>query len=190
MAGIILVRHAMPEVEPGVSSSLWRLGERAKEDCVLLAHALPAQLARTVYASDRPKVMETAGVIALRRGLEVRADSRLAEVDQSAAGWIEGDYREVAMRYLATGESPGWEPRELVVRRFGEGIGEALAAAVDDPGEVVVVNHGLAMSLWVASQTTIDVVEWWRALTFPDGWRLDLKSGGLEQVFRAGMAPE
>ena len=83
--GLIIVRHAMPEVVPGVSSTLWQLGKSAKEGCVLLAHALTGPLASPVLTSGQPKVDETAAIIALRRGLATRVDRRVREVEQPAA---------------------------------------------------------------------------------------------------------
>ena len=185
--GLILVRHAMPEVVRGVSSKLWALGEHAREDCVLLAHALPAGLAPVVYASEQPKARETAAVIALRRGLSVVTDRRFAEVDQGDR-WIEDDYRVVAARYLGGFDEPGWEPRASVVVRFTSAVDDALA--VNTAGDLVVVSHGLAMSLYLASAATIDLVPFWRPLTFPDAWRLDLQTKSLARVFAGGLTGE
>jgi broad specificity phosphatase PhoE len=191
VTGIILVRHAMPEVAPGVSSTLWELGEAALEDCVLLAHALPEALAPRVFTSHQPKVKQTAGVLALRRGLEVVEDARLREVEQGP-GWIE-DYRSAAAGYLRqgrAGETADWERRERVVERFAAGVDAAIAVSGGSAGDVVIVNHGLAMSLWLGSRTGIDLVPFWRALTFPDAWRLDMATDGLSHLWLGGRAAE
>jgi broad specificity phosphatase PhoE len=176
----------MPEIQKGVPSSRWRLAKSSSEDCVLLAHALPKALAPVVYHSDMPKAAETALVIAMRRGLRTARDGRLSEVDQSASGWLE-DYDAAAMRYLETGESPGWEPREAVALRIGEAIDDALALHPED-GDVVFVGHGLAPTLWLHARKRFgDIAAFWRALTLPDAWRLDLETGELERV--AGRLP-
>ncbi|MCZ7579052.1 MAG: histidine phosphatase family protein [Chloroflexi bacterium] len=191
MTGIILVRHAMPEVVPGVLSTMWELGEAALEDCVLLAHALPQELAATVFTSHQPKVKQTAGVLALRRGLEVREDERLREAGQGP-GWID-DYRAAAASYLrsgSVGETADWEPRERVVERFAAGVEAAIAANSRSAGDVVIVNHGLAMSLWLASRAGIDLVPFWQGLTFPDAWRLDLETGAVRHLWMGGRAAE
>ena len=173
----------MPEIQKDVPSSRWRLTESSKEDCVLLAHALPAKLAPVIYHSDQLKAAETALVIALRRGLQMVRDTRLAEVDQSASGWLD-DYESVAMRYLETGESPGWEPQPSVVARMDAAVGDALAAQPDD-GAVVLVGHGLAPTLWLHSRSPFDdIAAFWRGLTLPDAWQLDLESGELARVER------
>ncbi len=184
--GVILIRHALPEVIRGLSSKLWALSESAKEDCVLLAHALPPDLAPMVLSSGQPKVDETAAVIALRRGLRVHVDPRVAEVDQPDA-WFDGDYRAVAADYLRGANPHGWEGPEAVATRFAAAVEEALAA--NETGDLVVVDHGLALSLYLASNVAIDLVPFWQALTFPDAWRLDLEAGTVERLFSAGLPP-
>ncbi len=187
----------MPEVVPGVSSTLWRLGDAAKADCVLLAHALPRPLASPVLTSGQPKADETAAIVALRRGLTTRVDQRVREVEQPAAAWFEGDYRAVAAAYLARDNRNGWEDPEQVAARFTAAVDEALAAPGE--GDIVVVNHGLAMSLYLSTlrpvvrdgvrKAAFDLVPFWRALTFPDAWRYDPASNALERAWNAGLAP-
>ena len=179
MSAVILVRHALPEVKQGLSSKLWELSDASREDCVLLAHALPPVSA--VWSSDELKARQTADVLGLRLGLPVEVDSGFAEVDRP--GVWDRDYREVAEGYLSGADEPGWEPREAVVARFGATIARATRVAA---GDVVVVNHGLAMSLWVASVAGIDLVTWWRELTFPDAWRVEVEAGSVERLWMGG----
>jgi Histidine phosphatase superfamily (branch 1) len=96
-AGVIFVRHAMPEIVRYIPSTLWRLSESAKEDCVLLAHALPANLASPVLTSGQPKVDETAAIVAFRRGLQVRVDPRVRETEEPPK-WFDGDFRALVAR--------------------------------------------------------------------------------------------
>lgn len=171
----------MPEVKPGVASKLWALGESSREDCVLLAHALPPEIS-AIYSSEEPKAKETADVLGLRLGLPVDVDTRFGEVDRPQV-W-DRDYREVAAAYLAGREEPGWEARSAVVTRFGGAVRQALAAASAD---VIVATHGLAMTLWVGAAVGLeDPVPWWRELTFPDAWRVDLETGSVERLWMGG----
>jgi broad specificity phosphatase PhoE len=183
---LILVRHAMPEVTPGVSPKLWALGDSAGEDCVLLAHALPGDLAPTVWTSSERKAEQTAGIIAMRRGLQVEMDDAFGEVDRPAE-WVE-DHRALAAAYLAGVEHPGWEPRAHVRRRFADAIDRAFAATPGD-GDIVVVNHGMALSLYLELVARVDIVAFWQALTFPDAWRLEPATGELSRVYSGAPAP-
>ncbi len=184
MTGIVLVRHAMPNVERGVASRLWTLSEASREDCVLLAHALPEPVS-AIWSSDEPKARETADVLALRLGLLVQIDHAFAEVDRPEI-W-DRDYREVAAAYLRGTIEPGWEAREAVIRRFSEGVARATQHTTRD---IVVVNHGLALSLWLSTQLQIDIEPWWRALTLPDAWRFEPATGALEHLWLGGASAE
>jgi len=180
---VILVRHAMPEVQPGVASTLWGLSESSREDCVLLAHALPPGIS-AIWSSDERKANETADVLGLRLGLPVHMDARFAEVDRPPV-W-DRDYREVAAAYLAGTREAGWEKPESVAKRFAAGIESALAAT---NGDILVVNHGLAMTLWLNTAVKLEnPVSWWQSLTFPDAWRLDLEAQALARTWMAGRA--
>lgn len=135
---------------------------------------------------SQPKAERTAAVIALRRGLTVVTDEAFREVDKPEE-WFDNDddYRATAAGYLREGGRAGWEEPAAVARRFGDAVDRALAA--NPSGNLVVVNHGMAVSLYLASKTTIDLVPFWRALTFPDSWRLDLETGELVRLFEDGI---
>lgn len=186
--GIILVRHAMPEVAPGVAPALWGLSEPAGEDCVLVAHALPAELAPSIHTSGERKAEQTAAILGMRLGLTLTIDPRLGEVDRPGE-WVE-DHRAMAAAYLAGTNHPGWEPRDAVVARFATAVGDALVLEHESAGDIVVVNHGMALSLYLAHATGIETVTFWQALTFPDAWRFDLGSGELTHLYSGASAPD
>ena len=182
---VILVRHAMPELVRGVASKLWGLGESSREDCVLLAHALPPGIT-AIWSSSERKARETADVLALRLGPQVQVDDRFGEVDRPTL-W-DRDYQEVAAGYVGGFDEPGWESREAVVRRFGEPVDAARSRAT---GDILIVNHGMAMTLWLANAISLpDPVAWWRNLTFPDAWRVDLEAGTLDHFWPGGAPAE
>jgi broad specificity phosphatase PhoE len=181
---LILVRHAMPEIVPGVASSLWGLSGAAREDCVILAHRLALPPGGCIFSSSERRASETADVLALRLGREVVVDDAFGEVDRP---WEDGDYGDRAGRYLAGDAHPGWEPRPQVVERFSRGVDRA--AERTSGADIVIVTHGQALSLYLASRTSIDVVAFWRALTLPDAWTLDLTSGQLSRLYETGRPP-
>ena len=152
---MILVRHAMPEVVPGVAPHLWELGPEGRAAARDLAGRLEGV---RVVTSDEPKALQTAEEIAAAHGAELVVDPRLREAARPAA-WDQA-YHETARRYLAGEALEGWEPHADVVERFG-------AAARGD----IVVTHGLALTLWLAVRGWVgESVEFWEALTFPDAY--------------------
>jgi broad specificity phosphatase PhoE len=145
---VILVRHAMPELDPAVPHHDWHLGEAGRAAARELAARLPRDA--RVVSSDEPKARETAEEI----GLPFRLDARLREVARPAV-WRD-DYRAIARRYVAGETLDGWEPHDAVIARLR-------AAATAD----IVVTHGLAMTVFLGQD-----VAFWEELKFPDAWRV------------------
>lgn len=175
----------MPVPVPGFAPRLWQLDDASREDCVLLAHALPENLAPAVYSSDETKAASTADVIALRRGHQREIDPRFGEVDRGPE-WVE-DHRAAVTRYLSGTDFGSFEPHPHVVAHVTAAVEAALLAY--PRGDLVVATHGQAMTLYLASRTNIDPVPFWNALTLPDAWRLDLDTNALTHVFGAGTQP-
>jgi broad specificity phosphatase PhoE len=152
---VILVRHALPEVVPGVPPRLWELGESGRASARALAQRLTGA---QIVSSDEPKAFQTAEAIAAHLGAEMAVDHRLGEVRRPEE-WDDA-YRDHARSYLAGETLAGWEPREAVVARV-------TAAARGD----IVVTHGLALTLWVAARGLVgERVGFWEELRFPDAW--------------------
>lgn len=185
MSRVVLVRHAMPQEQPGVAASRWGLSETAREDCVLLAHHLAMPSGGHVHSSPERRASETADVLALRLGRFVRLDTDLREVDRPTA-W-EDDYRVRVSLYLAGEHHAGWEPPQRVVERFSLAVERAIASATESGA--LIVSHGQAIALYVGSLVPVDVVAFWQALTLPDAWVLDLDSRALTRLFPAGLPP-
>jgi broad specificity phosphatase PhoE len=143
---VILVRHAMPEVVPGLPPAEWHLGDEGRAAARALARRIGP--VGEIVTSDEPKAVETAYLL----GGTIRRDRRLREVDRPPV-WDDG-YEHTARRYLEGAPIPGWEPRDAVVERM------AAAATAD-----VVVTHGLAMTLYLG-----EGVRFWEELRFPDAW--------------------
>lgn len=168
-SGITYVRHAMPVADASVSPSDWHLDAEGRSSAAALAERLDAtpQLAALVTSTE-PKARETAEAIAERWQVEVRGDDRLREVERP---WVGDGYRHVAHRYLR-GELPdGWEPHEHAARRAADAVREATGSA---PGAVVVVTHGLLLSIHLADLLgpAFDRDSFWSTLAFPDAWSL------------------
>ena len=87
------------------------------------------------------------------------------------------DYRARASRYVSGQTYVGWEPHETVVRRFDAGVRAGLRARADAP--LVIVSHGLALTLWLQSIGAVsDVGTFWDELAFPDAFRVSVRTHG------------
>lgn len=173
------MRHAMALADAERPPSQWELGPAARAQSADLA--LRARLGEVVgvVSSPEPKARSTAAAFAARVELPVRTDDRLAEVRRP---WVGDGYRTAAHRYLGGDEPDGWEPRAEVAVRVASAIAERRAEA--GSGELVVVSHGLALSLHLEAlfRDPFDAYGFWRRLAFPDAWRVDHDQDTLARV--------
>lgn len=161
---MLLVRHSVPELEPGIPSEEWRLSEEGRSRCGPLAERLAGLGAQALLSSTEPKARETAELVAPALGLEVELSDGLRETARRTVGWLEPEELERGIRSLFA------RPDEVV---YGEeSAAAALArfeAAVEGlPESAVVVSHGTVISLYVAAKTGRDPFELWRSLELPD----------------------
>lgn len=165
---LILVRHALSAVDPDTDSTLWGLAPGAEAEAERLAYQLPDDIGDTIWTSSETKAVETARTIADAREVKLAIDDRFGEVTRP---WSDGDYRLAATQYLSGRAWDGWERAGDVVRRFADGVSDL----VGEPS--VIVDHGLALTLFLASVSSIDPCAFWAKLTFPDAWSIDRDGG-------------
>jgi broad specificity phosphatase PhoE len=166
MPQVVLVRHAMPVMEPEVPAELWRLGDDGRAAARELAGALPR--APFVITSDEPKARQTAEELVAVCPGRLTVDARVAETRRPHV-WS-ADFADLARRFLAGHRHAGWESQDAVVSRFDAAVREALDAS---GGPLVVVTHGQAMTLWLHSVGAVDdAPRFWSELAFPDAWML------------------
>jgi len=178
VADVTLVRHAMPDELAGPSSHLSHLGPDGRAAARRLAGSLPRDA--LVLTSQEPQAVQTAEEIAAACGGEVSVDGRVREARRPHR-WDER-YRERARRYVGGQSYVGWEPQEAVVRRFDAGVRAGIEAR--DGAPLVIVSHGLALTLWLQSVGAVaDVETFWASLAFPDAWTVGLSPAGA--TFRA-----
>lgn len=173
MTELFVVRHALPDTDPAVPPEHWPLGPESREAARRLARALPP--AALVLSSDETRAAHTAAELVAVGGGRVELDARLREARRPSR-WYP-DYRERAHRYVLGQVYSGWEPHETVARRFDAAVQTALKSPRYAP--LVIVSHGLALTLWLQGAGAVaDGGAFWKALTFPDAWRVSVQPNG------------
>jgi len=161
---LILIRHAMPEIDPRTPAELWHLGDEGRA----AARVLGPLLARPAYyvASTEPKAVETMQEIAGE--LTVHIDAGFAEVRRPRR-WSE-DYRAVAGAYVDGARHDGWELHQEVVERFDAAVARHTVLAAAGNSTLTIGTHGLAATVWLASRFPLhpSPAQFWAALRFPD----------------------
>ena len=188
MRKLILVKHAPPEVVPGVPPERWALSEKGRALCAPLAERLAAHQPAVVVASEEPKAAETARLVAERLGVPWQTVPGLHEHDRSNVphlpsrefiSMVELMFRKPAELTL------GRETADAARDRFETAVRQAVAEHPE--GNVAVVSHGTVIALLLGYRDGHTPFEVWRAMGLPSYAVLRLPGFELtERVDRVG----
>ena len=168
MPHLVLVKHSLPEVNPGRPASTWPLSLDGRRRCGPIAAALTALRPAAIVASTEPKATETAWLVNERLGLPALVDARLREHDRDKEGWLEADaFRSAIARLFERPDDRvfGRETARQAETRFSGAVDDVLACYRD--GTVVVVAHGTVISLFCARRASVDGFALWGRLGLP-----------------------
>jgi broad specificity phosphatase PhoE len=181
MARLVLIKHAPPQIDDGVASHRWVLSEAGRERCDSLASRLADQGVTQLYASLEPKALETAALVAVRLGLDVRPRRDLHENDRTGLGFLPMDELRARIRRFFDEPSVlviGTETAEAAGRRFEAAVRALLAEAGDQTAAVVA--HGTVLTTLVARYNPVEAFAFWDLLTVPSLVVLDGASFKLD----------
>lgn len=174
MAQLILVKHASPQITPDVASPRWVLSAEGRERCAWLADRLGEQGVTALYSSLEPKALETAALVAVRLGLEVRPRADLHENDRTglAFGSVEDLHARIRRFFEAPSDAEmGNETAERALARFEAAVRAVVAEAPG--GTAAVIAHGTVLTLLVSRYNRIAPFAFWNGLTLPSYVVLD-----------------
>lgn len=166
---VILVKHALPELEAGVAPRHWTLGMRGETGARRLASELRRFGSFRLEHSPEPKARRTAERVALELGLEPHERGGLEEIDRPAAPIVSrAEHTAQNARLFATRSLAvvGSESAEQALARFESALGAALAETPADQ-HLVVITHGTVISLFVEAHDAIDGFALWQRLQCP-----------------------
>ena len=166
---LILVKHSLPQVEPGKPAREWMLGEEGKRRSRSLADGLKRFNPALVVTSVEPKAAETGEIIAAELGIPCAQAENLHEHERGPEDWADSreEFEARVARFFSAPGKPvfGRETAEQAYQRFSRGI----AAVVEgrSEGNIVVVAHGTVISLFVGRRNGIDPFPLWLTLGLP-----------------------
>ena len=182
MCKLILIKHAPPEVVPGVPPERWGLSDKGRALCVPLAEHVCAHAPAAIVSSEEPKAAETAAQVAEHLGVPWRTAPGLHEHDRSNVPHMP------SREFISMMELFFRRPAELVLgRETADAARDRFEAALrrsvaEQPeGNVAVVSHGTVIALLLGyrdGRTPFDV---WRAMGLPSFAVLTLPDLSLVQ---------
>jgi broad specificity phosphatase PhoE len=180
---LLLVKHSLPEIVPGVPAREWHLSEVGRLRCEALAEMLAERGPSVLVSSIEPKASETAQIVAGRLGVPWETREGLHEHLRESVPFLPSQEFEERVREFFRKPRKltyGEETAEEAHRRFAEAIEGILVAY---PGEsVAVVAHGTVISLFVAGIAGLEPFSLWKRLGLPSFVvlsRPDMKVGGI-----------
>jgi len=180
---LILIKHAMPALEPDVPSRDWHLSDVGRARCIPLAARLAAYTPTIIAASAEPKATETGRIVAERLAAPIEIVADLHENDRTSLGWLDSDELEVTIaRFFA-------EPdRRIMGNETADEADARFAAAVADvcarhpQGNIVVVAHGTVITLFVARRAGREPFPFWNQLGLPSFVALSLPGFEVQAI--------
>jgi broad specificity phosphatase PhoE len=180
---LLLIKHSLPEMVPGLPANRWHLAEAGRLRCQALAEHLVPYRPDVIVASAEPKAAETAELVAGALHKPWHIAPGLHEHERSGVGWIDREHFEarVAEFFRRPGALVfGGETADQAHARFAAAI--AALAAQYPARSLAVVAHGTVISLFVARSAGLEPFPLWGRLGLPSFVVLSSPEMGLVSV--------
>jgi broad specificity phosphatase PhoE len=181
---LILVKHAMPQVDVDTPAHQWRLRPEGAAAAGTLALRLLARYQPSkVVASVEPKATETGSIIAERLRLPFATAEGLHEHDRRAVGFLGREQFAARIHDLFARPDDvvfGNESASAALTRFAAAVDHVVVE--DTGGDVVVVSHGTVISLFVAKRADVDGEKLWATLGLPSYVSLELPNHRIVEI--------
>lgn len=165
---LILIRHSLPEIIPGMPANRWPLSDEGKRRCALLAERLRPWRPDRVVSSVEPKAAETGRLVAERLGLTFKTAEGLHEHERSRAAFSDRDTFQMHIAALFAHPDEyvfGDESAAQAFARFSRAVDAVLDA---HPTETIaMVTHGTVMTAFVAHAARLEPFSFWKGLSMP-----------------------
>lgn len=183
---LILVKHAMPQVDVETPAHQWRLHPEGEAAAGVLAERLVSAryTPDKIVASLEPKATQTGSIMADRLRLPFATVDDLHEHDRRATGFLERRVFESRMRDLFAHPDQvvfGTESATAALTRFAAAVERVISEDTGD-GDVVIVTHGTVISLFVGRRAVVDPTNLWTTLGLPSYVALELPSHRIIEI--------
>lgn len=180
---LVLVKHALPMLDPTRPAREWVLGAEGERQAAALAEELRRFMPFRLAASPEPKASRTARIVADAVGVSLHHDDGLREIDRRVVPIMPRDEHErYNLRLFAEFDRPviGAESGHEAQHRFAAAVARTLEE--DASTNHVIVAHGTVVALFAAGDDQSQAVALWKRLQCPSFVVLDLPSMLVREV--------
>lgn len=171
---LVLIKHALPVLEPSRPAREWRLGDAGRARAAALAGPLERFRPLRLVTSAEPKAEETARCAAQALGVPHEIVADLHELDRPVLPILSrAEHRRLNAPLFSEPERAvlGAESAQAALARFSRALRVELLRTTDR--SLVVVTHGTVIALFVAAQGGPPAFELWQRLACPSLLVLD-----------------
>lgn len=162
---LILIKHALPDIDPARPASAWQLGETGRGQALALADQLSTYPLQRIITSTESKAIETGQIIAERLKLSCRTADHLHEHERANERYMDkAAFHAKVQRFFSDPDALhfGTETASGAHARFAAAVDHVLAAYADPV--LAIVAHGTVISLCAAPLLKRDPLELWHTL--------------------------
>lgn len=165
---LVLVKHALSQIDPKVPANQWRLSEKGQH----LSHMLAQQLAQyeldLIFSSVESKAIETARIVATTLEKRIKVVEGLHEHDRSNVGFLEKKTFEASVaRFFNQPDllTFGNETANQAHHRFSRVVTETIKKCENK--NIALITHGTVLTLFVSRLAGIEPFAFWKDLDLP-----------------------
>ena len=183
---LILVKHALPRIDPMVPANRWRLSEEGQHFSQVLAQKLAQYELDLIFSSVEPKAIETANIVATALEKRVEVVEDLHEHDRNSVGFLEKKKFEASVAQFFNQPDLlifGNETANQAYHRFSRAVMGIIEKYADK--NIALITHGTVLTLFVSRLVGIEPFAFWKDLELPSWVVLSHPDLGLRRVCKS-----
>lgn len=183
---LILVKHALPKIDPMEPANQWRLSEEGRHVSQVLAQRLARYKLDLIFSSVEPKAIETAQIVATALEKPVEVVEGLHEHDRSSVGFLEKKKFEASVAQFFNQPDLltfGNETANQAHHRFSRAVMGIIEKYADK--DIALITHGTVLTLFVSRLVGIEPFAFWQDLALPSWVVLSHPDLGLRSVCKS-----
>ena len=191
MPTLILVKHALPQIDPTVPANQWRLSEEGRVRARVLAQNLAQHRPDLIFSSVDPKAVETAQIVGDALDKPVEVVEGLHEHDRRNVKFLDKkEFEESIAQFFAQPDvlTFGNETADQAHHRFSQAV--AGITAKHPNNNLALITHGTVLTLFVSRLAAVAPFLFWRDLELPSWVVLAHPNLELVKVFKSINDPE
>lgn len=168
MSKLILVKHALPQIDPAVPAKNWKLSDEGRARCVVLADKLARHAPGVVVSSTEPKAQETGRIVAARLNIPFETAPGLHEHERQNVPFTDQAQFETSMAEFFANPQELVFGEETAAQAYGR-FSKAVMAAMKRhaPKDIIICTHGTVLTLFVSRVANKKPFDFWRQLGLP-----------------------